>query len=195
MSYHDDGSHTHFEVLGVPSDATYEQIKVAFHRLARVHHPDKNTNTMNGTAPTGSSSTSSSTTPTQHPMGRSTPFARIQQAWEVLRDDDSRQRYINALHQSALHTKLKRGAIIPLSWDEIEEAYDEETGETIHVYDCRCGEEVVIVLPHPPTVGRREDGGHAETGGGTIVECPGCCFVYELTKSRVMQETNPAEGL
>jgi DnaJ domain len=190
MSYHEDGPPTHFEVLGVSSDATYEQIKVAFHRLARVHHPDKNkSSTMND------DDTTTSTTATQNPTEQ-THFVRIQQAWQVLRDNDSRRRYIEALNQSALHVQLKKGAVIPLSWDDVEEAYDEETGETIFVYDCRCGEEVMIVMNQNPRMnhprGRGGGGRVVGEGGSTIVECPGCCFVYEVPEKKVMTETDPS---
>ena len=34
-------SSTHYHVLGVPASATYNEIKSAYHRLARKHHPDK----------------------------------------------------------------------------------------------------------------------------------------------------------
>ncbi len=33
---------THYEVLGVGENSTAEQIKLAYHNLAKLHHPDAN---------------------------------------------------------------------------------------------------------------------------------------------------------
>ena len=35
------GVETHYDVLNVSRSASYEEIKIAFHRLARSYHPDK----------------------------------------------------------------------------------------------------------------------------------------------------------
>lgn len=35
---------SHYEVLGVPEDATPQQIRAAYKQLAREHHPDRNPN-------------------------------------------------------------------------------------------------------------------------------------------------------
>lgn len=137
-------SQTHYEVLGVTPEATYDEIKGAFHHLARTCHPDK----------------SNCVTVER--------FRRIQQAWETLRDETQRNLYNDHLQHEALKEKAKRGGVLTVSWKELEEAQDEDTGETILVYDCRCGEEIVV--------------DQSTEGEACMVECPGCCFVYRFPK-------------
>ena len=144
---------THYQRLGVSPDATHEEIKNAFHRLARQCHPDK-------------SSPSSSENNNAIIVVES--FRQVQQAWEILRDPTQRKIYDDQLQHGALKEKAKRGGVVLLQWNELEQAQDEETGEIIHVYDCRCGEEIVI------------DSDISTNGQEISVECPGCCFVYQL---------------
>lgn len=59
---------THYEILGVAVNATDEQIKAAFRRLAKLYHPDKN------------------------PNGKE-QFERILVAYEILIDSSSRYKY------------------------------------------------------------------------------------------------------
>ncbi len=63
----------HYEVLGVSRDATPAQIRSAFRRLARAHHPD----------------TSAS--------GSADSLAPINDAWQVLGDPDLRRAYDRSL--------------------------------------------------------------------------------------------------
>jgi molecular chaperone DnaJ len=63
----------HYDVLGVSRDATSAQIRSAFRRLARAHHPD--------TSATGSAD----------------KLAPINEAWRVLGDQDLRRAYDRSL--------------------------------------------------------------------------------------------------
>jgi molecular chaperone DnaJ len=62
---------THYQTLGLARDATPAEIKRAYRRLAREHHPD------------------------MHPNDASAPerFRTIDEAYQVLSDVDQRRRY------------------------------------------------------------------------------------------------------
>lgn len=134
---------THYNILGVSSTASYEEIKAAFYSLARQSHPDKQQQPASNTNTT-------------------IAFKQVQKAWETLRDTSSRTLYDQQLLQLALNQKAKCQGAIVISKSDLEEALDDETQESLWVYDCRCGEEVI--LEHPKL----------------LVECPGCCFVYKV---------------
>jgi curved DNA-binding protein CbpA len=68
---------THYDVLGVRPDASTAQIRAAFRRLARAHHPD--------TSPSGSAES----------------LAPINEAWRVLGDPVSRHAYDRSLRAAA----------------------------------------------------------------------------------------------
>jgi curved DNA-binding protein len=60
----------YYEALGVPRDASEQQIRSAYRKLAREHHPDVNKD-----------------------PGAEDRFKQISEAYEVLRDEDKRERY------------------------------------------------------------------------------------------------------
>ncbi len=64
---------THYEVLGIGRDASTSQIRTAFRRLARAHHPDTSTS------------------------GSAESLAPINEAWRVLGDPASRRAYDRSL--------------------------------------------------------------------------------------------------
>ncbi|PFH32128.1 DnaJ domain-containing protein [Besnoitia besnoiti] len=69
---------THYEVLGVPTDAALGDIKKAFRQLVKVHHPDKKSGDPNAN------------------QGR---YLQIQEAFETLSDCRARQDYDAWLHE------------------------------------------------------------------------------------------------
>lgn len=66
-------SDAYYEILGINSDATPEEIKKAYRRLAMEHHPDKG--------------------------GDAAHFQKIQEAYDCLADDDLRNQYDLDQHQ------------------------------------------------------------------------------------------------
>ncbi|PSN45012.1 hypothetical protein C0J52_11639 [Blattella germanica] len=108
---------THYDALGCPRSATYEELKEKYQELVRIHHPDKSTD----------SSTISPTT-----------FLKIDEAWKVLRDPDKRKCYDEQL----THGQLSEQPIIyeTLELSELERSKDNLT----YSYKCRCGGLYVI---------------------------------------------------
>jgi tetratricopeptide (TPR) repeat protein len=71
----------HFKVLGVGSDATPAQIKIAYFQLAKAYHPD----TVDVNAPPAVKKLCADL------------FSRISEAWGVLGEDASRAQYVSDL--------------------------------------------------------------------------------------------------
>ena len=145
---------THYDVLGVTRTATYEEIKNSFHKKARQSHPDKL-----------QQNSASNNNEEETQMN----FKRIQEAWETLRDENLRATYDEELMQQKLKQKGKLdGAVLLSKHDDLEEAHDEDLQESVYVYDCRCGEELIF------------ENKNIEEDGFEYVDCPGCCFVYKV---------------
>ena len=68
---------THYEVLGVSREATTAQVRAAFRKLARAHHPDTSTS------------------------GSAESLAPINEAWRVLGDPVLRRDYDRSLAAAA----------------------------------------------------------------------------------------------
>ena len=178
-----DGRHSHYDVLSVSRDATYDEIKESFHRLARAKHPDKQNRQIleknNDFDRHGSGDCSAIDA-----ENSAAEFRRIQQAWKVLRDPEERSVYDSDLLHKDLQEKNRQNGAIVLSYhDDLEEAIDEDTNESFMVYDCRCGEEIHIEETCPPC---EFDGNTAEAtcrqgvDDHILIDCPGCCFVYRI---------------
>jgi len=104
-----------YEVLGVPRDASADDIRRAYHRLAREQHPDR-----------------SSAVP-----GGGPPFVQLQEAWEALRDAEARRTYDVALTADE-YAQLRASALThDVDLSEMDYAED-ESGGGVWSYTCRC---------------------------------------------------------
>jgi curved DNA-binding protein CbpA len=153
---------THYDVLGVASDASYQDIKASFHRLARLKHPDKLLSSSS--CPPAEESLSSTSANKEE-------FERIQLAWKCLGNPETRSAYDQKLYAERSRQAEKRA--IPLTIrDDFQTAVDEETGDKAYVYDCRCGQELQLF----------DDEWDAENKEEAIcIECTNCCFVYRVS--------------
>lgn len=90
---------SHYQVLGVAPHATQVEIRRAYHRLARLHHPDVNPGTS---APTGSG------------------MADINLAWEILRDPEKRRAYDRAIGTTP------RPRVAPVVDEDFDDDFDDD---------------------------------------------------------------------
>jgi diphthamide biosynthesis protein 4 len=105
-----------YDVLGVPHNAATDEIRRAYHRLAREQHPDRSCD-----APEGHQA-----------------FVRLQQAWEVLREPEQRRRYDAAL--DAERYALLRASALTHDVDLSDMEYAEDgCGGGVWSFACRCG--------------------------------------------------------
>ena len=106
-------------VLGVTRDAPTDEIRHAYHRLARLHHPD------------------SAATPDTE------AFNAIQRAWEQLRESDARARYDADLRAQELADAGFESRVQEVDLGDMDYAED-AAGAGVWRLDCRCGEAFVL---------------------------------------------------
>ena len=108
-----------YAVLGVTRDAPVDEIRHAYHRLARLHHPD------------------SASTPD------TAAFNGIQRAWEQLRESDARARYDADLRAQELADAGAEHRVQEVDLGDMDYAED-AAGAGVWRLDCRCGEAFVL---------------------------------------------------
>jgi curved DNA-binding protein CbpA len=72
---------THYEILGVAPDCSFDELRSAYRRLARIHHPDV------ARSPRPSAVTEAEATAASQRM------AEVNEAWKVLSDSSQRRHY------------------------------------------------------------------------------------------------------
>lgn len=135
----------HYEVLGVPPTASFDEIKAAFRQAALRLHPDKISNGNETDA-----------------------FLKIQQAWDVLGTSESRAVY--DLQKAAAEARAAVHITDSILAENMESGTT-ENGEAMLYCPCRCGgtyavlEEELCSHPHDNL---SADGDSDQDGGGEI---------------------------
>lgn len=153
---------THYTTLQVPLEATLEELRVSYHRLALATHPDKK-------------------------GGDVALFQAVQLAWETLSCPASRELYNGTLAQQGAHRIRPGGTpmhVIPseeVKVGEWEERWCGEQGAdgsssggkatnnrvTEWIHHCRCGDVYTL-------------GGQERANKVDIVPCNGCSLVVKV---------------
>jgi|TARA_B100000524_G_scaffold29792_1_gene14813 diphthamide biosynthesis protein 4 len=102
-----------YAVLGVARGASEEEIRRAYQRLARLHHPDKQV------------------------AGDDANFLELQAAYEQLRD--TRRQHDTALQLEELADAQAAARATTVDLSEMDYSEDVE-GRGLWSYDCRCGD-------------------------------------------------------
>lgn len=124
--------YTHYDILEVEEDASYEQIRASYRALILRCHPDKllkDSETLISDQET------------------SNRFLDLQQAWEILSNPKSRASYdkeLEILRQDAATSEDV----------SLEDLTIEDTGESLQCsYSCRCGDYFLIDSPELQEMG------------------------------------------
>ena len=108
-----------YQLLGVTRNASVDEIRHAYHRLARCHHPD------------------SAGTPDVE------AFNEIQRAWEQLRESAARAHYDADLRAQELADAGVASRIEEVDLEDMDYAED-AVGAGVWRLDCRCGDAFVL---------------------------------------------------
>lgn len=182
---------SHYEALNIAKDSDQEAIKRAYHRAARIHHPDRKQDFSDAS-------------------NVNAKFERIQEAWECLRDAEKRRLYDNTLRLLKSKKEARRASAFRLERSDCDvvEENEEEGGlsndEPLRVltYTCRCGEEIEVAWISPLTGktmlfdnedddnnnndeddrkdDQRQDPSH-DDDSSLLLNCPGCSLVYDVS--------------
>ncbi|KAF1325818.1 Molecular chaperone, partial [Globisporangium splendens] len=141
---------SHYEALGVHPKSSQEEIRRAYHRAARQHHPDKRSvpATANGDPVVAEAGveTGAAAIDADGVKASDHCFLRIQEAYETLRDAEKRAQYDSRIAQEEILRKrdgedVRIADEVPVADMTKEVLHDDENGdEVIYSHQCRCGD-------------------------------------------------------
>ncbi|KAG5189459.1 heat shock protein 40 like protein/ DnaJ domain-containing protein [Tribonema minus] len=105
-----------YDLLGIPRNASLEQVKRAYQQAALKLHPDK---------------ASPNTTGTADDFSRLDPFRAVQEAWETLRDPERRADYDERLEAASKHATIS---------EDVNASDMQLCEDGVLMHPCRCGE-------------------------------------------------------
>eukprot|EP00026_Physarum_polycephalum_P021837 Phypoly_transcript_25388.p1 GENE.Phypoly_transcript_25388~~Phypoly_transcript_25388.p1 ORF type:complete len:134 (+),score=24.10 Phypoly_transcript_25388:103-504(+) len=128
----------HYDTLEVETFAPFETISKSYKRLILLYHPDKQQQSND-------------------------TFIKIQEAWEILRDDESRKKYDKDLEQEQASSTVAVSEEVSLDDMQLSESGEEAE----YSWPCRCGDKFVV--------------SDAELDeGADLVFCRSCSFAIKI---------------
>ncbi|GEQ67552.1 hypothetical protein JCM33374_g1217 [Metschnikowia sp. JCM 33374] len=156
---------THYEILGVASDAPLKSIRAAYHQNLLRTHPDK-------AGPSIASASASTSASTQHAS-----ITELQEAYSILGDEEKRKAYDEEL-KSAFKKQgfnITGAGLDFYTLSEFQESEALDTGEYEWSKDCpRCASHRSIVLSESDL----ERGTPDDSGGYQIVAPCSACSLW-----------------
>lgn len=173
---------THYEVLQIAPTADVASIKVAYHKAALFHHPDKRRRAQPQLAITGTTNDDADDTDNNNDVDDDddSKFRKIQIAWECLRHAEKRQVYDGELWLLSKQQSSRQASAIPLERSDCREQYLESVGDYTLIYTCRCGQDVDTAEVDADS-DDDDDDDDILSADKDLVTCPGCCFVYDTS--------------
>ena len=147
-----------YSVLDIEQNASMETMKQSYHKLVLQYHPDRNHQK-------------------EEQKKENVSFLQIQEAWEILRDEDKRRSYdeeLNKLKSKESNVSISYHAT--LSDLELIDDEKDENGKITNFYEypCRCGDYFEIEIDANSI---NTDKSHTKC---VITSCPTCCLNLKL---------------
>uniref|UniRef100_A0AAV1TCN2 Diphthamide biosynthesis protein 4 n=1 Tax=Peronospora matthiolae TaxID=2874970 RepID=A0AAV1TCN2_9STRA len=125
-----------YEVLGVSTTCSSDDVRRAYHQLARQHHPDKR-------SPVVKANRNHSAVKSQQQQQQL--FLCVQEAYETLRNTELRRQYDAKLQQDALVRKREHEAVVvsdEVTLSAMQRVYlqGEDDDAVVFTHTCRCGD-------------------------------------------------------
>lgn len=156
---------SYYEVLGLARDCSTEDIRRAYHREARKHHPDRQSTAA---AVGGETSDADAVAETADANADDDAFLLVQESYETLRDAAARAAYDQQLaradfcvQRDLANIRVSEEVRLPDMSREVLDEGDDDEEEVIYTHTCRCGDVYEI------TSEELED-------GVDVVPCNGC---------------------
>lgn len=115
-----------YEILEVSPDASQEDLRKSYVRLAKVHHPDKTETTIDLNDQSSNSN------------GRTSKFVKINHAWSILSDIHLRKQYDIKWKERCMSQYL------PIQENVVFQDFEFEEADQVYIYPCRCGSDYIL---------------------------------------------------
>ena len=178
-SYGEEGA-THYDVLNASPSSTLEEIRACYRAALLSVHPDK-LGSQNSYNP-GSGFVDADG---QDASG----YLRVQEAWNVLRDADSRARYDASVKSLRVGVGGKREAAVVVGEEVVLEDMEEcesEAGDLEYWYPCRCSDFFLVDARELQNAGLGFVDRSSGASSGAVEECGGDGFHWDRQRQSIV---------
>lgn len=131
-----------YSLLGVKVDASEREVRLAFLRLVRKFHPDKNISELSKEKETEDASSENK----DHTSSIIVKYHALYEAYCILKDPERRKKYDLSVFNESLGNNNNMVWHKSVNFEDLE--CMNEDGREIFGYFCRCGELILIEKKH-----------------------------------------------